>query len=257
MKKTIRSFFIVFAILTVLLSGCAPATTSIPPTLISQSTNTLTPTVITPTAIPPTNTPLPTPTEVPWILSKSIVTEEKPIEIKNTAEKDWQQIKIAGKMNFSGAFEIKLNMESKGSNGIILTQTLNKGGPWWKDNKRMDIMCYERTLGIVLRDGSSEQQVYDNAEFRPLMPYINGATICQITIRFDQYGKNIQIFHDNEVIAQIIPEKYGNFPGGLFPDGTIQQIELASGPRSINIISSGSDISNGKLIELGFYVPPE
>jgi hypothetical protein len=149
-------------------------------------------------------------------------------------------------------------MESIGANSIYLTQTLNKGGPWWKDLKRMEIMCFERTLLILLRDGSAEQPVFSNAEYRPLMPYSNGATSCQITIRFDQYGKNIQILQDNEMIEKIItPEKYGDFPGGLFPDGNILKVELVSGPKSFNIISSGNNVSSVKLIELGFYVPPE
>ena len=258
MKKSIGSVFLAFVFLTVLLSGCAPASTPVPPTLISIPTNTPMPTSIPPTAVPPTDTPLPTPTQVPWNLVKSIASKDKPIVAENISEKLWQQSTISGNLKFSGAFEIKLNMESKGSNGIILTQALNKGGPWWKDLKRMDIMCYERTLGIDLRDGSAEQPVFDNAEYRPLMPYSNGATSCQITVRFDQYGKNIQIFQDNELIEKIIaPEKYGDFPGGLFPDGNILQVELTSGPKSINNISSGNNTSSVKLIELGFYVPPE
>ena len=250
MKKSIGSVFLAFVFLTVLLSGCAPAPTPVPPTLIS------TPTSIPPTAVPPTDTPLPTPTQVPWNLVKSIVSKEKPIESKNLSDKSWQQSKISGNLKFSGAFEIKLNMDSIGVNGIYLTQALNKGGLWWKDLKRMDITCFERTLGIVLRDGSAEQPVFDNAEYRPPMPYSNEATSCQITVRFDQYGKNIQIFQDNELIEKIItPEKYGDFPGGLFPDGNILKVELFSSPKSANIIANS--ISSVKLIELGFYVPPE
>jgi hypothetical protein len=250
MKKSIGSVFLAFVFLTVLLSGCAPASTPVPPTLIS------TPTSIPPTAVPPTDTPLPTPTEVPWNLVKSIATKEKPIESKNLSDKSWQQSKISGNLKFSGAFEIKLNMESIGQNGIYLTQALNKGGPWWKDLKRMDITCFERTLLILLRDGSAEQPVFSNAEYRPLMPSIYPVTSCQITIRFDQYGKNIQILQDNEMIEKIItPEKYGDFPGGLFPDGNILKVELFSSPKSVNIIANS--ISSVKLIELGFYVPPE
>jgi len=248
MKKSIGSVFLAFVFLTVLLSGCAPAPTPVPPTLIS------TPTSIPPTAVPPTDTPLPTPTEVPWNLVKSIVSKEKPIESKNLSDKSWQQSKISGNLKFSGAFEIKLNMDSIGVNGIYLTQALNKGGLWWKDLKRIEIICVERILGISLRDGSAEQPVFSSYE--PPMPSSNGATSCQITIRFDQYGKNIQILHDNELIEKIItPEKYGDFPGGLFPDGNILKVELFSGPKLSNIIAT--EISSVKLIELGFYVPPE
>ena len=250
MKKSIGSVFLAFVFLTVLLSGCAPAPTPVPPTLIS------TPTSIPPTAVPPTDTPLPTPTEVPWNLVKNITTKEKPIESKNLSDKSWQQSKISGNLKFSGAFEIKLNMESIGINGIYLTQAVNKGGLWWKDLKRMDITCFERTLEIDLRDGSAEQPVFSNAEYRPLMPSIYPVTSCQITVRFDQYGKNIQIIQDNEMIEKIItPEKYGDFPGGLFPDGNILKVELFSSPKSANIIANS--ISSVKLIELGFYVSPE
>jgi len=66
MKKSIGSVFLVFVFLTVLLSGCAPASTSVP------STPTFTPLPLTETPLPPTatpvpatNTPLPTATSTP------------------------------------------------------------------------------------------------------------------------------------------------------------------------------------------------
>ena len=55
MKKSIQSLFLAFVVLTVLLSGCAPASTPIPPTQI--------PPTFTPSPIPPTFTPEPTATE--------------------------------------------------------------------------------------------------------------------------------------------------------------------------------------------------
>src|SRR5262245_32903552 len=55
MKKSIQSLFLAFVVLTVLLSGCAPALTPIPPTQI--------PPTFTPSPIPPTFTPEPTATE--------------------------------------------------------------------------------------------------------------------------------------------------------------------------------------------------
>lgn len=63
MKKTIGSVFLSFMLLTVLLSGCAPASTPTPPST-------------TPTSIPPTDTPTPTftPTEPPTITPTPIPT---------------------------------------------------------------------------------------------------------------------------------------------------------------------------------------
>ena len=55
MKKSIQPLFLAFVVLTVLLSGCAPASTPIPPTQI--------PPTFTPSPIPPTFTPEPTATE--------------------------------------------------------------------------------------------------------------------------------------------------------------------------------------------------
>ena len=55
MKKSIQPLFLAFVVLTVLLSGCAPASTPIPPTQI--------PPTFTPSPIPPTFTPEPTATQ--------------------------------------------------------------------------------------------------------------------------------------------------------------------------------------------------
>jgi len=64
MKKSIRSVFFGFVFLTVLLSGCAPASTSVPPTFTPISPS---PTPI-PTIIPtPTMTPMPIPTPSPTV----------------------------------------------------------------------------------------------------------------------------------------------------------------------------------------------
>lgn len=54
MKKSIQSVFLAFVMLTVLLSGCAPASTPVPPTFTPEPTATATPT-------PPTATPTPPP----------------------------------------------------------------------------------------------------------------------------------------------------------------------------------------------------
>ncbi len=57
MKKSIGLVFLTFMFLTVLLSGCAPASTPVPPTL--------TPLPPTETSIPSTATPIPSNTPVP------------------------------------------------------------------------------------------------------------------------------------------------------------------------------------------------
>ena len=61
MKKSIQSVFLAFVVLTVFLSGCAPASTPIPPSSTSVPTDTPVPTN-TPA---PTNTPIPTKTPIP------------------------------------------------------------------------------------------------------------------------------------------------------------------------------------------------
>ncbi len=61
MKKSIGSIFLVFVFLTVLLSGCAPASTPAPPTITPKPTSTATPLPsATPTSVP-TDTPTTTP----------------------------------------------------------------------------------------------------------------------------------------------------------------------------------------------------
>ena len=55
MKRSIQPLFLAIVVLTVLLNGCAPASTPIPPTQI--------PPTFTPSPIPPTFTPEPTATE--------------------------------------------------------------------------------------------------------------------------------------------------------------------------------------------------
>jgi hypothetical protein len=88
MKKSIGSIFLAFVFLMVLLSGCAPASTPIPPTVTPLPTHTPVPTmtaVPTQTPIPPTATiPVLCPTDtLPIPLSKDDVTaiEKKLFEI--------------------------------------------------------------------------------------------------------------------------------------------------------------------------------
>jgi uncharacterized delta-60 repeat protein len=69
MKKSIGSVFLAFMFLIILLSGCAPASTPVPPTL-TPLPPTETPVPPTATSIPSTNTPIPTatPTALPLFI---------------------------------------------------------------------------------------------------------------------------------------------------------------------------------------------
>ena len=81
MKKSIQSGFFAFVVPTVLLSGCAPASTPLPPTFTPFPTNTPIPPTVTPTLTPtsteePTFTPSPTPTPLPIVSPEVIAWEE-------------------------------------------------------------------------------------------------------------------------------------------------------------------------------------
>jgi hypothetical protein len=64
MKKSIQLAFLAFVVLSVLLSGCAPASTPLPPTFTPFPTNTPIPPTVTPT-LTPTPTLVPSPTVTP------------------------------------------------------------------------------------------------------------------------------------------------------------------------------------------------
>ena len=103
MKKSIGSIFLVFVFLPVLWSGCAPASTPVPPTSTPLPTNTPSPTntPIPPTAThTPTATQTPTPTFVPSATGTPIF---PPIESfvgiwlnvdSNTNQESWTKIKF-------------------------------------------------------------------------------------------------------------------------------------------------------------------
>lgn len=253
MRKSIGSVFLAFVFLTILLSGCAPASTPIPPTFTLVPTNTPIPPTAVPTYMPP---PTPTPTQAPWKVIKSIATKENPIAVQPNTSEDWAILTLTRNLEFSGALEMKLNMESIGAIVMVLTYTEGGGEPWWKDTKRLEIACEEGTLGVFLRDGTAEEYAFDNNANRPLMPTSNGVTTCQITVKFDQYAKNIQFFQDNKTIFLLTPEEVGNFQGGLFPDGKILKVDLTGSPKSGNQ-TSGFKFSSAKINELVFSVPPD
>ena len=100
MKKSMELFFLAVVFLTVLVSGCAPASTPVPPTSTSLPTNTptVTPTAtLQPTATDlPTSTPLPTYTPLPelppnaidlqWITAYGLPGEQDVLEIHPTKD---------------------------------------------------------------------------------------------------------------------------------------------------------------------------
>jgi hypothetical protein len=189
--------------------------------------------------------------QVPWKAIKTIGSEEKPIDKKNVSDSDWQTLRLAWNLKFPDAFEIMLNMESIGSNGIVLTSIQGGGDIWWKGTKRIEIICGEGTLGINLRDGTSEDMAFTNDNDRPPMTISNGTTNCQIIIKFDQYAKNVKIFQEDKLIFMVTPEEVGDFKGGLFPDGKILTVDLSSSPKK------NDQISSVKLIDLIFNIPPD
>jgi len=94
MKKSIESFFFMVVLLTTVLSGCALASTPIPPTFTPSSippTFTLEPTAtatLLPSPIPPTFTPEPTATATPLPSPTPLLQQAKNTEIANKGESD-------------------------------------------------------------------------------------------------------------------------------------------------------------------------
>jgi len=182
-------------------------------------------------------------TQNQWEVIQSVFNKE----LENNSDY-WQEITLVSNLNFSSDLEIKLGMESIGANIIVLSSVQNSEGVWWKD-KRMEIACEEGTLGIHFRDGTTEEMTFDNDDNRPEMPVIGGKTNCQIIVKFNQFAKNIQIFQSDMLIFNISPKNIGDFPEGLFPNGTILNIKLTSAPKE------GNTISSAKLNELSIYAP--
>jgi hypothetical protein len=221
-------------LLGLVLSACTPSPSAV------QTAIAKTQAVVTDTSTP-TLIPTPTPTQWAWKVIKNVFTQEQ----QNDSD-IWRVLPLANNLEVPDAFEMKVDMESVGANVIVLEGIKN----------RMEFACEEGTLGVFLRNDIVVGLAFDNNDNRPAMPIINGATICQITIRFDQYAKHIEIFQNDLLVFQLTPEEIGDFPGGVFPDGKIREVDLTSGPRSGNARSgSGHIISKVRLNELVFYAP--
>jgi len=216
------------------LSACAPSPSAVQTAIANTqavATETTTPTLI----------PTPTPTQWTWKVIKTIYAQE----LQNDSD-IWQNLPLARNLEIPDSFQMKLDMESIGANFIVLEGAKNS----------LEIACGEGTLGIFLRNDIVAGLAYDSNDNRPGMPIIDGTTICQITVTFDQYAKHIEIFQNDLLIFQLTPEDVGDFPGGLFPDGKILEVDLSSGPRSGNARSgSGHIVSKVSLNELVFYAP--
>lgn len=200
-------------------------------------------------AIPETATAAPQ--NEPPIVESIVTKDQNPIELQNESDQ-WKGTLLAANLDFSGAFEMKLNMKSIGENVIGLTYTEGSGEQWWKGTKRMELSCMDGRLRVMLRDGTSESPVYEE---ELSMPSSGSETSCEITVKFDKSAKNIQFSQDNRDILLLTPEKVGDFQEGLFPDGKILKIDLSSPPHAGNS-NSGVEFSSVKLVELIFSVPP-
>ena len=106
MKKSIGLVFLAFVFLTVLLSGCTPASTPVPPTPIPP-TDTPVPTAM-PTK-PPTSTPIPpTPTVEPPSLATEFLTDVQVLETDNFNNlNNWSTWNSASGKLSDGMFELQ------------------------------------------------------------------------------------------------------------------------------------------------------
>ena len=180
--------------------------------------------------------------QLPWKVFMSLVSPVRPIEEQNNSDA-WVGTTMAHGVWFTDGLQIKLNIEVvKGSIGIVLQGT-GEGNPWWNGQKRIEIFYADGSLQMLVRDGTQEKQIYDGTI--PLK-MVNGVTTGEVTITFDQFGKNMHIAQDNQGIFQLAFGNVGNFPNGLFPQGEILGVTLSTGPQT-----------SGRLTELAFAAPPD
>lgn len=208
---------IVIAIMLFVMVGC---TTITPPAPIS-----ITATPVIPT---PTMPSIPTSKAEEWSVIKSMGTTAAPVQ-KNNPGKDWTQFVLAEDVRFSSRLQIRMNMESTGTNGILLIATpagdYTPGVDWWKGHKRLEVFYNGETLSILLRDGTQQDPVYSKE-----IPFHlnNGDMILDL----DAQAKNIRIQQDDKTLLEIYTPATGDYPIGLFPEGRILDIELSNAPNS-------------------------
>jgi len=135
--------------------------------------------------------------QIPWKTLKNVVLPDKPLEAQNNSSTDWAGNTLVRNLNFLDALMIKLNIESaKGAIGILLSAN-GAGNPWWKGQKRIEFYYGDGNLHILLRDGTQEQEIYDN--YVPLKT-ISGITTGELILRFDKAANNLQIFQDDKSV---------------------------------------------------------
>ncbi|MDP1624764.1 MAG: WD40 repeat domain-containing protein [bacterium] len=181
-------------------------------------------------------------TEEEWKVVNGIANENRIVQNENLTDY-WSATLLARAITFSSELQLKLNMESTGVNGIILTAT--KAGPdfpWWKGSKQFEIFYESQSLNVHLRDGSQEEPIYNNQV--PLPSGHDEITTGEIIVTFDHQARNIKIEHNNDIIMEIPLSTVGDFPNGLFPDNQVMEVELSSGVNS-----------SVKLTKLEFLVP--
>jgi hypothetical protein len=193
----------------------------------------------------PQDLPTLTDEQVPWKVYKSLATEDMPLEV-NHPNSGWSVNTLAKNLKFSGPFQIEINMQSQGINGIILVSTKTGPRAWSASgaNKSIEFFYESGILNVHFNDNSQEE--YSFTYSIPLPNSKNGVTTGEILVKFDQYGKRIQVFRENKPVYDVLVERVGDFSEGLFPDGKILSVKLASG-----------DIGSVKITKLIFYVPPD
>lgn len=177
-----------------------------------------------------------------WKIINSIANENRVIQHENSTDY-WNATLLARTITYSSELQLKLNMESEGVNGVILTATkAGPSAPWWKGHKRLELFYENGMLNVHLRDGSQEEPIYNNQVSLP--PSNGNITTGEIIVTFDYQAKNLIIEHANDILMEIPISTVGDFPNGLFPSSQIMEVELSNG---IN--------SSAKLTQLEFLVP--
>lgn len=182
----------------------------------------------------PNNLPVLTWENVPWKVVASI---PEPIERKNKSNTDWLITTIKSNIRFSESLQIDLNVEApKGAIGIEL----------WADARPshwIELYFEKGYLHFIVNvnDGTSMYSVYED-----YLPMERADTTGELIIRFDQFGRNIQILQQDKIIFKLRLDSIEGFQTGFYSDGRIYVVKVGAGPKSL-----------GKLIKLVFSIPPD
>jgi hypothetical protein len=166
MKKSIGLVFLAFVLLTVLLSGCAPASTPVPPTLTSvPPTDTPIPTATS--TKPPTSTPIPpTPTLAPPSILSELIDNVIITSVDNfdnirkwetwnsqTAKVSNGVVEIQGQPEWNGGF-VQLKKFGEGTGVVIeFKNTSGKEYSFGMDTGEWNTDTY-RSFGVIYYVGN-------------------------------------------------------------------------------------------------------